>query len=186
MLGLFTPTIKVLEKKEDRLTFVSPRNLSAGRSHEVKLADSRRVRVLVMAIALLAGRAAAAGQGNAAGIEPFTLGTVLVAGQRIELEGVGDDKVATVVTADQMQRFGRHDVADAMNLLSGVTIEPPEAERQAGGRLRAGGSRPSPKARSKTHERHRRVLLPLSARRRYSAGRQSTEGNVGRVHAGER
>ncbi len=50
MLGLFTPTIKVLEKKEDRLTFVSPRNLSAGRSHEVKLADSRRVRVLVESV----------------------------------------------------------------------------------------------------------------------------------------
>lgn len=50
MLGLFTPTIKVLERKEDRLTFVSPRNLSAGRSHEVKLADSRRVRVLVESV----------------------------------------------------------------------------------------------------------------------------------------
>ncbi len=47
MLGLFTPTIKVLEKKENRLTFVSSRNLPAGRNVEVKLADSRRVRVLV-------------------------------------------------------------------------------------------------------------------------------------------
>lgn len=50
MLGLFTPRIKVLEKKEDRVTFVSPRNLSAGRSHEVKLADSRRVKVLVESV----------------------------------------------------------------------------------------------------------------------------------------
>lgn len=47
MLGLFTPRIKVLEKKEDRVTFVSPRNLTPGRSHQVKLADSRRVSVLV-------------------------------------------------------------------------------------------------------------------------------------------
>ncbi len=53
---------------------------------------------------------------------PFTLGTVQVAGQRIELEGVGDDMVATVVTAGEMRRFARHDVADAVNLLSGVTI----------------------------------------------------------------
>ena len=78
--------------------------------------------VLVIAVALTAGAAPAAARDSAAGAEPFTLGTVLVAGQRIETSGVANDKVATVVSAADMRRFNRRDVADAVNLLSGVTI----------------------------------------------------------------
>jgi iron complex outermembrane receptor protein len=53
---------------------------------------------------------------------PFELGTVVVMGTRPQVGELGDNQVASVVTRNDMQQFNRDNVADALNLLSGVTI----------------------------------------------------------------
>ena len=54
-------------------------------------------------------------------VAPFELGTISVIGKRL-VDGVGDDQVASVVSREDMRRFNRDNIGDALNLLSGVTL----------------------------------------------------------------
>lgn len=54
--------------------------------------------------------------------DAFTLGTIIVVGQAAEIGEVGSDQVGSVVTREEMRRFNRDTVGDALNLLSGVTL----------------------------------------------------------------
>ncbi|CBL44561.1 TonB-dependent outer membrane receptor [gamma proteobacterium HdN1] len=77
--------------------------------------------LLLAAIPLATGILPAhAEEGTAA--EPFMLGTLVVNGGRVEAGEVGDAKVASVVTREDMQKHDRYNVGDALNLLSGVTL----------------------------------------------------------------
>lgn len=55
-------------------------------------------------------------------VTPFVLGEVTVTGNRPVAQGVAEDQVASVVTQADIREFNRNNVADALNLLSGVTI----------------------------------------------------------------
>ena len=52
----------------------------------------------------------------------FELGTIQVTAPRQAIGEVGEEQVASVVTREEMRRFNRENVADAVNLLSGVTV----------------------------------------------------------------
>lgn len=54
--------------------------------------------------------------------EPFVLGTVTVLGQRIRPEESGADTEATWLGRDEMRRFDRDTIGDALNLLPGVSL----------------------------------------------------------------
>lgn len=56
------------------------------------------------------------------GAEPFTLGTIVIIGKRIQVGDVGDDQIAAGVSQAEMTQFNRATVGEALNLLSGVTI----------------------------------------------------------------
>lgn len=62
----------------------------------------------------------AAAQGS--GVTPFELGTVTVNAARPQAGEIGEDQVASVVTRQDMQQFNRDNIADALNLLSGITL----------------------------------------------------------------
>lgn len=53
---------------------------------------------------------------------PFTLGTVTVVGKKADAETIGEDQVASLITRDDMVKYNRDNVGDAVNLLSGVNI----------------------------------------------------------------
>ena len=59
---------------------------------------------------------------EASSVRPFELGTVTVTTTRPQLGEIGEDQVASVVTRKDMQQFNRDNIADALNLLSGITI----------------------------------------------------------------
>jgi len=50
------------------------------------------------------------------------LETITVLGQRTPVGQIGEDQVSSLVTADDMRRFNRNTVGDALNLLSGVAM----------------------------------------------------------------
>ena len=50
------------------------------------------------------------------------LETITVLGQRTPVGQIGEDQVSSLVTADDMRRFNRNTVGDALNLLSGVAV----------------------------------------------------------------
>lgn len=52
----------------------------------------------------------------------FTLGTVSVTGQRLQVGEMPQDQAGSVVTRREMQQFGRETVGDAVALLPGVTL----------------------------------------------------------------
>ncbi len=52
----------------------------------------------------------------------FELGTIQVTGQRTQLGEIGEEQVASVVTRKDMQTHNRENVADAVNLLPGVSV----------------------------------------------------------------
>ncbi|MBP9217868.1 MAG: TonB-dependent receptor [Sterolibacterium sp.] len=52
----------------------------------------------------------------------FSLGTVVVTAAAPKFGGIPEDQVASVVTREEMQQYNRDTLADALNLLSGVTI----------------------------------------------------------------
>ncbi len=53
---------------------------------------------------------------------PFTLGEITVTGHRPNVANLGEDQVASVVTSKEIQQFNRENIADALNLLSGITL----------------------------------------------------------------
>ena len=75
-------------------------------------------RLTPLALAVLA---CAHGAAHAAD-DAFTLGTVTVTGQRPQVGDMPQDQVGSVVTRQDMQQFDRQTVADAVNLLPGVTL----------------------------------------------------------------
>ncbi|MBK8016831.1 MAG: TonB-dependent receptor plug domain-containing protein [Betaproteobacteria bacterium] len=52
----------------------------------------------------------------------FHLGTVLVTAKRPEVGEILSEQVSSVVTADEIRRFDRPTVSDALNLLSGIAV----------------------------------------------------------------
>ena len=52
----------------------------------------------------------------------FTLGEVTITGNRPASGGVSEDQVASVVTSEEIKEFNRENIADALNLLSGITL----------------------------------------------------------------
>jgi len=60
---------------------------------------------------------------SALAAEPiFELGTITVTGTRPQVGEIGEDQVSSVITRQDMLRFNRDNVGDAVNLLTGVTI----------------------------------------------------------------
>lgn len=57
-----------------------------------------------------------------AGEPVFELGTILVTSSRPQVGEIGEDQVSSVVTQQDMARFNRNNVGDAVNLLTGVTV----------------------------------------------------------------
>lgn len=53
--------------------------------------------------------------------DEFTLGAINVISTHSDLGEVGSNQVGSVLTSDEMRRFNRNTVGDALNLLSGVT-----------------------------------------------------------------
>lgn len=53
--------------------------------------------------------------------DEFTLGAINVIGKHSDIGEVGSTQVGSVVTSEEMNRFNRYTVGDALNLLSGVT-----------------------------------------------------------------
>lgn len=75
----------------------------------------RKVLAVIMANILPSGFALSA--------EPvFELGTIQVSARKHQIGEVGEEQVASVVTREEMRSFNRDNVADAVNLLSGVTL----------------------------------------------------------------
>ncbi|WP_150427650.1 TonB-dependent siderophore receptor [Dechloromonas sp. CZR5] len=62
-----------------------------------------------------------AGSGLAAG-PAFELGTIQVSARKVQVGEVGEEQVASVVTRQDMQTFNRENVADAVNLLPGISV----------------------------------------------------------------
>lgn len=61
--------------------------------------------------------------GYAGAAEPvFELGTVLVTDRKSEIGEVGTEQVSSVITREEIRKFNRDNVGDAVNLLSGVTV----------------------------------------------------------------
>lgn len=58
----------------------------------------------------------------AAGDGAFDLGAVVVTGSRPQVGEIAAEQVSSVVTREEMRRFDRHTVGEAVNLLSGVTL----------------------------------------------------------------
>ncbi|RIX41568.1 MAG: TonB-dependent receptor [Rhodocyclales bacterium GT-UBC] len=52
----------------------------------------------------------------------FELGTIQVTAKKPQVGEVGEEQVASVVSREEMKTFNRQNVADAVNLLSGVTV----------------------------------------------------------------
>jgi iron complex outermembrane recepter protein len=52
----------------------------------------------------------------------FELGTIQVTAKKPQVGEVGEEQVASVVSREDMKTFNRDNVADAVNLLSGVTV----------------------------------------------------------------
>lgn len=57
-----------------------------------------------------------------AGEPLFELGAVLVAARKTALGEIGEEQVASIVTREDMRTFKRDNVAEAIDLLSGVTV----------------------------------------------------------------
>ncbi|MFM9434971.1 iron complex outermembrane recepter protein [Janthinobacterium sp. CG_23.3] len=93
----------------------SQRNRKQGRN------GARKTALAVAALAAL-------GHGYAWAQAAFELGAVTVVGQRAqagevaEVGEVGDHQVASVLTRQDMRKFNRDNVGDALNLLSGVSL----------------------------------------------------------------
>lgn len=75
---------------------------------------------LASSMLLLINPSAALAQDNSA--KPFTLGTVVVVGQRFQTGTVGDEQIASVINQQQMQQFNRENIGDALNLITGITL----------------------------------------------------------------
>lgn len=75
----------------------------------------------MLAAAVVASMVQAAPAEENAEAEPFMLGTVVVVGKRLDLGGVGNDQVASLIDQDVIRRFNRDTLDDALNLLPGVT-----------------------------------------------------------------
>lgn len=78
-----------------------------------------RRRVLASALLLAVADASVWAQEAA---RPFELGTVTVHATRPQVGEIGEDQTASVVTRDEMKKFNRDNVGDALGLLSGVTV----------------------------------------------------------------
>lgn len=85
--------------------------------------SSMKTTGVVIATAVMAawGCSSALAQ-TGAGVAPFALGTVVVTGARAQIGELGESQVASVVTRNDFLQFNRDNVADALNLLSGVSI----------------------------------------------------------------
>jgi iron complex outermembrane receptor protein len=96
-------------------------------SHSLPSPIRKRTGSTLLAAAVLAAfNATAAGPGVAvtagATAAPFMLGTVVVTGATPQRGNIAEDQVASVVTLQEMRQNHRENIADALNLLSGVTI----------------------------------------------------------------
>ncbi|MDD5242072.1 MAG: TonB-dependent receptor [Sulfuricella sp.] len=92
-------------------------------SEQIKGLIIPRKKGILLAVAVMtAWGSSSAWAEESAGVTPFTLGTVTVNATRPQIGEIGEDQVASVVTAKDMQQFNRDNIADALNLLSGVTI----------------------------------------------------------------
>jgi len=75
----------------------------------------RKLLAILVANLLPAGLAMAA--------EPvFELGTIQVSTRKTLIGEVGEEQVSSLITSEEMKKFNRDNVGDAVNLLSGVTI----------------------------------------------------------------
>lgn len=96
---------------------------SAARN--LRILNTRKTLIaLAVSSAVASGAARAETESNVAPppTPTFTLGTIVVTAQAPHSDGIPEDQVASVVTLKDMQEFNRENVADALNLLSGVTI----------------------------------------------------------------
>ena len=82
--------------------------------------NSRRRLVAVLVASVIAAPVAFAQERVAAGA--FTLGTVTVIGDHAQAGEMGDVQVGSVIEREEIRRFNRDDIGEALNLLSGVSL----------------------------------------------------------------
>jgi len=85
------------------------------------ISGAQRSLLVAAAAVAAAGHSPAAAQEKGT-ITPFTLGTIVAVGQKPHVGEVGENQVSSVVTRNDMRKFNRDTVGDALNLLSGVTL----------------------------------------------------------------
>ena len=86
----------------------------------MKLANNRpqqKCRPLILLLAALSLPC-----GVIAAESDFELGVVRVTASRPQVGEVGEEQVSSVVTREEMRKFNRDNVGDALNLLSGITL----------------------------------------------------------------
>lgn len=88
--------------------------------HPDKLGSSKTL--VAAAILTLCGSTSTWAQASEGSAKVFTLGAVVVRTGATQDGEIGEDQVASVVTRKDMQQFNRDNIADALNLLSGITI----------------------------------------------------------------
>ncbi len=79
-------------------------------------------RTLLAAAVMAACGCSTAWAQSSASINPFELGTITVHSTRPQIGEIGEDQVGSVIARKEMQQFNRDNVADALNLLPGVTV----------------------------------------------------------------
>ena len=82
--------------------------------------NCRRCLLAVLVASAISAPLAFAQERIAAGA--FTLGTVTVIGDHAEAGEMGDVQVGSVIEREEMRRFNRDDIGEALNLLSGVSL----------------------------------------------------------------
>ncbi|WP_306607411.1 TonB-dependent siderophore receptor [Azonexus sp.] len=74
----------------------------------------------------------------------FELGAIQVSARKTQLGELGEPQVSSLITQEEMQRFNRNDVGEAVNLLSGVSIAFSGARNEKTINIRGFDSRQTP------------------------------------------
>lgn len=91
-------------------------------NHSIKMMSRPARAPSRLALALMMAWTPLAAWAESSGGSPFQLGAVMVTAVRPVLGEVASEQISSVVSAEDIRRFDRTTVGDAVNLLSGVTV----------------------------------------------------------------
>lgn len=74
----------------------------------------------------------------------FELGTIQVSARKTQIGEIGEEQISSLITRDEMKKFNRDNVGDAVNLLSGVTLAFSGARNERTINIRGFDSRQTP------------------------------------------